>query len=272
MSDQVEIWGLGLMGLSLAAGLMQSDQAFTVYGMDSSAAARTHAAAQGVHIGRAPRPRWVVLAVPPLAVVPVLAAATARLEPGTVVTDLSSVKQHVLPALAALPRQLRVASSHPMTGRERGGSQNFQATLYADRIWALIPVPGRESPEAEMRALVEPLGARLLTVPASRHDRLAARTSHLPYLSALALTAVAHGDRDTPTLMGPGFLGATRTAAAPPELWSEILDANRDELLAALRDYVAELTTWEAALSSMPTDHLRTRIQAIQEMRTRWSS
>lgn len=270
MSDQVEIWGLGLMGLSLAVGLMRSEQEFTVYGMDSSAAARAHAARRGVRIGPAPRPRWVVLAVPPAAVAPVLATATARLQPGTVVTDLTSVKHHVLPELAALPSSLRVASSHPMTGRERGGGQNFQATLYADRIWALIPVPGRESPEAEMRALVEPLGARLVTVPAARHDRLVARTSHLPYLSALALSAVAHGDPDAPTLMGPGFLGATRTAAAPPALWSEILDANRDELVAALHDYVVELTAWETALSSLSTEHLRTRIQTIRQMRTGW--
>lgn len=270
MADQVEIWGLGLMGLSLAVGLMQSGQAFTVYGLDASAAACKHAAAQGVQIGRAPRPRWVVLAVPPLAVGGVLATATAHLEPGTVVTDLTSVKHRVLPELAALPPELKVASSHPMAGRERGGSHNFQAHLYADRIWALIPVPGRESPEAEMRALVEPLGARVVTVPAARHDRLAARTSHLPYLSALALTAVAHGDQDTPTLMGPGFLGATRTAAAPPELWSQILDANRDELVSALHDYVAELSNWEAALSSMPTELLQSRIQAIQQMRSGW--
>ncbi len=272
MGGQVEIWGLGLMGLSLAVGLMQSEGAFTVYGMDSSADACEHAARQGVHIGPAPRPRWVVMAVPPLAVASALSAATPRLEPGTVVTDLTSAKYHVLPALAALPPQLRVVSSHPMTGRERGGGRNFQANLYADRTWALIPVPGRPCPEEEMRALVEPLGARVLTVPASRHDRLAARTSHLPYLSALALTAVASRDPDAASLMGPGFLGATRTAAAPPDLWSEILDANRDELLSALHDYLAELATWEEALSSMPPDHLRTRIQAIQEIRTHWSS
>ncbi len=268
--DQVEIWGLGLMGLSLAAGLLQANTGLAVYGVDANPAAEAYARRQGVRIGRAPHPRWVVVAVPPQAVADVLSAATPRLAPGTVVTDITSVKHHVLPALAALPGHLEVASSHPMTGRERGGGINFQPDLYRDRVWALIPVPGRPSPEGPLRALVEPLGARVVTLPAARHDRLAARTSHLPYVSALALTNLAREDRDTEHLMGPGFLGATRTAAAPPELWSEILDANREELLAALHDYVAELTTWEAALSSLPIDQLRTRIQAIQAVRMGW--
>jgi prephenate dehydrogenase len=263
----VEVWGLGLMGLSLATALLQSGRGFRVYGVDRSSAVERFAARQGVTIGRAPVPGWVVLAVPPSAVASVVAEVAPGLPDGTVITDVTSVKGQVLPKLAALPRALCVVSSHPMAGRERGGAASFDPDLYRGRPWALIPVPGHPVPESAMRDLVEPVGARLITVPSSRHDRLAAVTSHLPYLSALALTAVAGRESDSADLVGPSFLGATRTAGSPPELWSEILSANRAEVLAALRAYRTELAEWEALLASESTDPLRERIGAVQALR-----
>jgi len=261
---EVEIWGLGLMGLSLAAGLLASDAPFTVYGRDQSPAAEAFAAKHGVHIGRAPHPGWIVIAVPPAAVRSVLAQITIPVSSTTVITDLTSVKNHVLPLLASLPAHCSVVSSHPMAGREHGGGVNFRRDLYAGRPWALVPVPGHPIPMDAMRRLVEPLGAHLSPVSGEGHDRTVARTSHLPYLSALALSAVAAGQPDQTALTGPGFLSATRTAAGPPDLWSEILASNRREVRAALQEYIAELEAWDALLIEDSTEPVRQRIAQVQ--------
>lgn len=266
MMPTVQIWGLGLMGLSLATGLL--DHGFEVYGRDRAPEAERFAARQGVRIGRAAEPRWCVIAVPPEAVADVVEEVAPSLTEATVLTDLTSVKGPVLPHLARLPGRLPVVSSHPMAGNEQGGRENFRPTLHQDRLWALIPVEGHAVPWDAMRELVEPLGARLTTLPARDHDRIAAFTSHLPYLSALALSSVLERLPDSGrALLGPGFLSATRTAVAPSELWSQILLANHESVREALAALQGELAAWDQALEQASRPALEERIEAIRARR-----
>lgn len=262
----VQVWGLGLMGLSLATGLI--DAGFVVYGRDIDPEAESFAAREGVHIGIAPDPGWCVIAVPPGAVAGVLAEAVAHIAPDTVVTDVTSVKGPVLPHLGRLPATLSVVSSHPMAGNEQGGYRHFRRDLYRDRVWALIAVDGRPVPWDAMARLVTPLGARLTALPADAHDRTAAFTSHLPYLSALALSSLLDrlpdGGR---ALLGPGFLGATRTAMAPSALWSQILSANQESVREALAALRQELAQWEQALAEAPAPVLEQRIEEVRARR-----
>jgi prephenate dehydrogenase len=267
----VQIWGLGLMGLSLATGLIEAG--FTVYGRDIDPDAEGFAAGEGVHIGLAPHPGWCVIAVPPEAFAGVLDEAMGHVAPDTVITDVTSVKGPVLPCLAMLPPMQPVVSSHPMAGNEQGGYRNFRRDLYRDRVWALIAVDHHPVPWRAMESLVRPLGARLTTLPAAEHDRIAAFTSHLPYLSALALSSVLERLPDQGrSLLGPGFLGATRTAMAPSGLWSQILAANHESVREALHALQQELAAWDEALAHASRPALEARIERVRRGRRRLSA
>ena len=262
----VQIWGLGLMGLSLATALVAAG--FRVFGRDADPEAESFAMAQGVHIGVVESPGWCVIAVPPDAVAGALSDALGHLAPDTVVTDLTSVKGSILPRLAELPPTMPVVSSHPMAGNEQGGRLHFRPDLFRERLWALIPVPGRPVPWGAMAALVGPLGVQLTIVEGDHHDRIAAVTSHLPYVSALALSSLLGSLPDEGRgLLGPGFLGATRTAQAPSALWAEILMANRESVSDALRALRRELRGWERALESGSGPDLFRRIEAVRTRR-----
>jgi len=100
------------------------------------------------------------------------------------------------------------------------------------------------------------------------HDRIAAVTSHLPYVSALALSNLLGSLPDEGrSLLGPGFLGATRTAQAPSALWTEILLANRGPVSEALRAFRRELESWERALRTGSGPELYRRIEAVRGRR-----
>ncbi|MCL8209179.1 MAG: prephenate dehydrogenase/arogenate dehydrogenase family protein [Actinomycetia bacterium] len=265
---QVEIVGLGLMGLSLALALVAAG--YVVYGRDRDPAAERFAGERGVHVGAAPAPACLVVAVPPDAVAEVVAARGATLPDGCVVTDLASVKGPVLPALAALEARLRPVSCHPMAGTEQQGPRAARADLYQGQPWAVVPVPGRPVPWDVLTPLVAAAGGRPVTVPAALHDRLVAYTSHLPYVLALALMGTLEqapkGWRD---LVGPGLVSATRTAGSPPGLWRQILGANRGAVLEALGAFRREVEAWEQILREDP-DSLEARITTLQERRRTW--
>jgi prephenate dehydrogenase len=269
MTPRLEVVGLGLMGLSLAWRLQAAG--WDVWGVDVDAEAVAWAESLGIRAGPAPDADWTVLAVPLSALPTAVDEVARRARPGRLVTDLTSVKGPVLPLMAALPRTLRVISSHPMAGSESGGYRAARPDLYTGRLWAAVPVPGHEPPWDALAQLVAPLGARITRIDGAEHDRVAAFTSHLPYVVSLMLSQTAlEGPAGLERLVGPAFQSATRTAASPPGLWSEILAANRDAVLTALETLAEEMGRWQTLLREADRGELEEAIRRARDARERW--
>jgi prephenate dehydrogenase len=86
-----------------------------------------------------------------------------------------------------------------------------------------------------VRQLVRDVGARPLVTDPRTHDRALARTSHLPYLVAVALSATGAGAARR-GLFGPGFRSMTRLAASDPRVAGAYVRSNREEVARAWRE------------------------------------
>jgi len=67
----------------------------------------------------------------------------------------------------------------------------------------------------------------------SEHDRLLAKTSHLPHLAAAMLVELAFGGEDAGGVRdacGAGFRDATRMAAGSEDVWHDIVRTNAGAL------------------------------------------
>ena len=179
--------------------------------------------------------RLVVLCVPPAANERILAAIRPALDRRAVVTDVGSVKRVVLRVVAhRLPDPARFVGGHPMAGSERSGPGAARADLFHGRTTVLTPGPGT-APRAVgvVTRLWRLAGARVIRMPAARHDRLAAIASHQPHVAAFAL-AKSLTDPGVRALAAGSFLDATRVAGSPPGLWADILRANLPEVRRAV--------------------------------------
>lgn len=121
---------------------------------------------------------------------------------------------------------------HPLAGSEGHGFAASRGDLFTDATFTLSPAGGMV-PGIVMR-LVSDLGARPLVVTPERHDAALARTSHLPYLMACALSALG-GEAAGQGLSGPGFRDMTRLAASDPRIARAYCRANAREVGAAWR-------------------------------------
>jgi prephenate dehydrogenase len=194
----VVIAGVGLIGGSVALGLRERFLAREVIGFDSEPESLNHALGLGViDSAKLEAGEWlrdvdlIVFAAPVRALPGLVASLTPFIGANTVLTDVGSVKTPLLESLSALPPELRARfiGGHPMAGSERGGVANASAALLQNAIWVLTPAPdSAPSAVSRVRLLVESVGAKPVVFDASAHDRLVATVSHLPYLSALALT------------------------------------------------------------------------------------
>ncbi len=257
----VVIAGVGLIGGSIALGLRERFLASEIVGFDAEPEVLSEALAIGV-IDRAELRlgTWletadlVVLAVPVRAL-PGLAKEMARFAgQDTVFTDVGSVKGGLLEGLQDLPLAFRqrFVAGHPMAGSEKGGVRHASAALLQNAIWVLTPsLETSAMALARVRNLTEVLGAKPVVLEASAHDRLVAMVSHLPYLSALALTRLVarHEDRDGLALLAAGgFRDLTRVASGDPRMSRDMVVENKAALREALSRYRAELESLEAML------------------------
>ena len=254
----IVVAGVGLLGGSIALGARQRFVADRVVGLDPDGEALEVASFHGVidEARLAPGP-WladadlVVLAAPTGSLTRLARDLAPFLGPDAIVTDVGSVKGDVAADLAEVPG-LRFVGGHPMAGSDRAGVANADAALLENAVWVLTPTDATDPGALErVRAFVEALGARPLTLAPDRHDRLVARVSHVPYLTALALTRLAgdDGDRDAAMLLAAGgFRDLTRVASGSPVMSRDMVRGNADAVRAALADLRAELDALEADL------------------------
>jgi prephenate dehydrogenase len=196
----------------------------------------------------------VILAVP-VRVLPDLTRVLVQFAgEHTVFTDVGSVKGALLEGLSDLPLEFRArfVAGHPMAGSEKGGVRHANAALLQNAIWVLTPSLENSVVAVErVRQLVDALGSKSVVLDPKAHDRLVAMVSHLPYLSALALTRMVarHEDRDGLALLAAGgFRDLTRVASGDPIMSRDMVVENKLALREALSRYRVELEALEAML------------------------
>jgi prephenate dehydrogenase len=241
----VAILGPGLIGGSLALALAERGlaQRLMIYARSPRALDEIRLAGVDAELSTNPSEAVreadvVILCVPIEAMTGLVHEFRDAVKPTALVTDVGSVKGSVVRDIEPIldGRALWIGS-HPMAGSEQGGFAAARADLFEGAT--VILTPTKLTPrDAERRAeqFWLSLGAKLAILPPDKHDQIVAAISHIPHLLAAALVnhAVTFGSLD---FAAGGFRDTTRIASGSPELWLEILLANRE----AVGNQVGEL-------------------------------
>lgn len=190
----------------------------------------------------------IVLATPVEHILSTLRPLGRRLRPGSVVTDVGSTKRRICAeAWNCLPREVEFIGGHPIAGREVTGVENCVAGLLQGAPYVLCPKPGAPADNlAQLKLLVEKLGATVWTMSPEVHDRSVAWLSHIPQLLSLALANLS--SKEQLEIAGSGFRSMTRLAGSPYSVWESILETNRDNIDRALGELISHLEGVREAL------------------------
>jgi prephenate dehydrogenase len=251
--------GTGMIGTSIALALRERGVPVWLTDQDPAAARLAADIGAGTVLpdalapggGLPERVDLAVLAVPPAAVAPALAAAQAA---GLArwYTDVASVKGAVLAQARELGCDITsFLPGHPLSGRERSGPAAARADLFLGRPWVICPGPDTApGAAAAVLALVRCCRAQLVRLPAAEHDRYVALVSHAPHVVAAAMAArLAGANQDALLLSGQGIRDVTRIAAGDSGMWAQILAANAAPVAEVLAAVAADLAAVAEALS-----------------------
>jgi prephenate dehydrogenase len=115
------------------------------------------------------------------------------------------------------------------------------------------------------------MGAKVVELPASRHDDLVALVSHVPHLTAATLmnlaadTALEHAP--LLRLAAGGFRDMTRIAAGEPSIWPDVCAENRDGILEVLDRLLAALAEIRRVVAAGDRSTLLAALERAREAR-----
>lgn len=263
---KVAIVGAGQVGTMVGAALLEggrSEQVTSVvlYDADPEVAAVSVSFGGGDRVLSDPagilEADAVVLAVPLTEILAWLEEFGPQLGEGVLLLDTGSAKTTVVAAMARfVPEGVHAIGGHPMAGSEASGPSAAIPGALQGATFVLSPCRSDEEAVARATALVDACGALPLLMEAADHDRLVARTSHLPHLVASALAALAaEFGEDRPlvqALVGTGYRSTTRLAASDSKMVAAFARANRSQLEEALREFRQEMDRLAVALAAEP--------------------
>lgn len=266
-TGQVHIIGAGLLGTSIGLALRQQNVDVSI--TDASPANESLAIdfAAGRKLVAQDEVSLVVVCVPPDVTAKTVIQALKDF-PSAVVTDVASVKSTVLTELHASDAdRARYVGSHPMAGREKGGTLAGRADLFVGRPWVIATESDTVSEAAQtVEQLALDLGSTPIRMSAQEHDHAVALISHTPQLisSLLAAQLASAEDKDL-SLSGQGLRDTTRIAASDPRLWLQILSANSGELLPVLKSFEKDLEQVIEALEHVGTSGSLSKLGKVLE-------
>jgi prephenate dehydrogenase len=274
------IIGVGLIGGSLARALRQANAVGEIVG----AGRRIESLERAQQLGVIDRYATdlpaavsdadvVVVAVPLGTVYKVFAAIADHLPEHCVLTDVGSSKGSVVEEARRVFGRIPPAfvPGHPIAGTERSGVDASFAELFQQRRVILTPLLETEAwAHDKIRAMWQATGAEVIDIGVQHHDEVLAATSHLPHMLAYALVDCLAQMDDRAEIFryaAGGFRDFTRIASSDPVMWHDICVANREPLLAVLRQFTTELTQLAKAIETSDSTTIMSIFQRAKHAR-----
>ncbi|MDR1511843.1 MAG: prephenate dehydrogenase [Endomicrobium sp.] len=257
------IVGLGQMGGSLSLALKKSSAPYRITGIVKkdfvNTALRlkivdevypTLESARGADI--------VVICTPVDTILPLYRRLCNIVNKSAIVTDVGSVKYLIerrIKGFSVKRNAIPFIGVHPMVGREKSGIFSADASMFRN---ANVIMVGSSKKLTKKEMLVAQMwkyaGAKVIKMPARKHDELVAFTSHLPHVIAFLLKKIykrtKRKNSRVDVLVADSFKSATRVAVSNPDVWVPIFELNSKNVEKYLIEFIKELSDFKQILKN----------------------
>lgn len=284
MQENKRNMNIGIVGLGLIGGCLGLDfkaLGHRVYGVArreetcQEALARHVVDAASTELASLLSCDVVIICTPIATIVPMVIALAELLKPGTVITEVGSVKTAIV--ANASQHWPHFVGGHPMSGKSEVGLSAAEPDIFQQRPYVITPLANTDAAAVKtVEHLAEQLGSQLYHCTPEAHDRAVAWISHLPVMvsSNLIYAAALEPDSDVLTLAqqlaSSGFRDTSRVGGGNPELGLMMAQYNRDEVLRSLQRYQAAITNTIEQLEAEDWEGLSDQLQKTSILRSQF--
>lgn len=268
--NKVAIIGVGLIGGSIALAIKKKKLAQEIIGVSRhketlSLAKKIRAIDRGAQdLSIIKDADLVILATPTDTIINLAGKISQIVEKECIVSDVGSTKEEVVAKLERIfPKYI---GSHPLAGSQKRGLINAYAAIFRNSLCVLTPTKNTDKKtQGKIRRLWIELGAEVIYLTPSLHDKVLSLISHLPHLAAFSLIGVV------PTrylkFASTGLKDTTRIAASDSQIWTDILCSNRENIIKAIDLFQANLSQIKSAIQKRDKQHLISILKKAKKKR-----
>lgn len=163
-----------------------------------------------------------------------------------------------------------------MAGSHLTGSENGSIEMIANHTYFLVNHNDDNQQVDTIKNLLSAGNLRFKEVSAVEHDQIVSTISHLPHFITYALTLTVNNSLKEVSAddisMGNGLLDSTRIAKSNPEVWSDILTSNSDNLLNQIDAFEERLKEIKQTIIDNNPTELRQSIVDANDARNGWEN
>ncbi len=254
------IIGVGLIGGSFAKSIRAQHPGAEIYALDQNTDHIKEATEMGLIDREATKEDLqdadlVVVAIPVDVIVEKLPEVLDAVKDSCLVIDAGSTKKRICQAIETHPKRRNFLASHPIAGTEFSGPRAALDELFMGKtnILCEIEKTANELQESGLN-LFKNMGMHLRYMNPEDHDRHIAYVSHLSHISSFMLGKTViekeKNENDIFDMAGSGFESTVRLAKSSPAMWQPIFAQNKENVLEALNEYIANLMAFREKLQN----------------------
>lgn len=263
----VGIFGLGLIGGSMAKAYKESNH--KIYAFDVDPSTLGFASLSGIIDGELNEKsikecELVFIALYPSAAIDCLKKFAPHISKNTVVIDLCGTKKSICKCGFELATEygFTFVGGHPMAGKQYSGIKYSRANLFKNAPMVLVPPFFDDIAFLDkIKSLLAPAGfGKLSVTTAEEHDRMIAFTSQLAHVvsNAYVKTPTAQNHKG---FSAGSYKDLTRVAWLNENMWTELFIENKEPLLFELEYIINSLTEYKEAIEKEDAETLRSLLR-----------
>ena len=282
--NKVLIFGVGLIGGSIALSLKKTGLTSSIIGVGRNQDNLNDAIKLKIidhtsqdldkNIAEA---NIIIIATPVAQIPPILKIIQPYLSSHTIITDVGSTKTDVIESAREILGQQysQFIGGHPIAGSEKHGAMAAHSDLFKNKNVILTPDQHSSLRAKEMiTTLWKNAGAKVSYMSHIDHDKIFSTISHLPHLLAFSLVDMITQRSNANELLkyaASGFKDFTRIAASSPEMWKDIIFANKKFILEDIKYFENQMELINDAIKHEDEKKILALFKNASKTRNEWS-
>ena len=253
MFKSVYIYGLGMMGGSLAGAVKKSKMAQKIYAYDISKSNLSFAKKNKIidnydqdnfkHLSNAD---LIIICAPIGAYKKIFSNIKKYKKPDAIITDIGSTKTEIVNIYKSIftKNSNCFIGSHPLTGKESSTVKNSDVSLFSDAVVLLTPVSDDTDLIKSIGKFWRKLACKTFVLNTKQHDLVLSETSHLPHMVSFALVNIILNTKSIEKIgdfTGGGFRDFARLAHSDSTMWKDICLSNSKNIVKSINQLKKEL-------------------------------
>ena len=278
MKKKIYVIGVGLIGGSFAIDMRKLFPRSTIIGIDKSEihlqkALELRLIDETSELSKINNPDIIVISVPVKSILNILPIVLKSVNNNSLVIDFGSTKKSICQIVKDHPNRQNFLATHPIAGTEFSGPVAAHEGLFDGKNIIICDKHKTDKSILELGLKIFNLmKMKIGYMDSDSHDKHIAYVSHLSHISSFMLGKTVmdeeKNEKNIFDMAGSGFESTVRLAKSSPEMWTDIFEDNKKNIIKSLDDYIENLAHINSLIKKDRFDEVESQLKSTNYIKT----